>query len=50
MGPLRAYITYPHAGDWLAGQAFVPPKSTVASTPLSVGDASVERSGGRSGT
>jgi len=50
MGSLSAYVTYPHDGDWLAGQVFVTPKSTVASTPLSVGDANVERSGGRSGT
>jgi len=50
MGALSANVTYPHDGDWLAGQAFITPKSTVASTSLSVGDASVERSGDRSGT
>jgi len=50
MGFLSAYVTYPHDGDWLAGQAFITPKSTVKSTPLSTGDASVEGSGGRSGT
>ena len=42
MGALSANITYPHDGNWLAGQAFITPKSTVASTSLSVGDASVE--------
>jgi len=50
MGALSANVTYPHDGDWLAGQALITPKSTVASTSLSAGDASVERSGGRSGT
>jgi len=50
MGALSANVTYPHDGDWLAGQTFITPKSTVASTSLSVGDASVKRSGGRSGT
>jgi len=50
MGILSAHVTYPHDGDWLAGQAFITPKSKVTSTPLSVGDANVERSGGRSGT
>ena len=42
MGALSANVTYTHDGDWLAGQAFITPKSTVASTSLSVGDSSVE--------